>query len=875
MSADTIFFLNFGIHSVVVAAIGWMVVRFVVRDALRRCILANLAVLFCLIGPFNIFLRDVSPAQPAVPVWTPLRETFEADWRVSVSPAVVVPQTVAAPQAQKWSMDVDDGVAVLRWAVWAGVVLLLGQLVVQSVRVQRWAWALRCPSPAELEKLPAELEPRRVRVFDHEGTPCVAGWLFPIIAVPASAFQELNHTQWRWLMRHEAEHMRGHDTVAVLIQHIIRALLWWNPFVHALIEEHARAREEACDAAAVGGERAHTPYAEFLLSWAARPAALPACVMPIAQSLPARRLKVRLTALMEARGVRKKVGALFVLLCLVFAMIAPLLAASFGIATTRASAQEVVRPKAEEDGKMFTRVYTVAPDFLTLGIGAGAPTEGLVARPTAVQLLKAQGVPFPDGGSALFNPAASKLIVRNTLSNLELVERFIDAMHTRPVMVHFRCKLIRGDGFFGAHESILQEEDFKELVRGLTQQRGVNVMSSPSVTTKFDQQATIEVVREVLPKRLPNGDFNGDLKVVGPRIQIIAKSPVNGKSTVDVKVDLGVDPDAAEPWLPPKDQPSDWDKVQLYTTASKKELASGETLVLQLPTAQKPVTVLITATGLKPDGTDASSFSETTQAAPPAREGRVMNEEEQEKRGGAVSLRVYQVPAGFGEQKPPMEYLRSSGIPLPPDTELRLAGEKLTLRTTQRNHLLVEGLLESLINAEKRNKRQILLRVHAVDVKADSAGLMKLMFSDAKTEPGTPTVPPDTLRGQFTVQAVLTAPQFQLVLNHLTKSGHKPTALPEAAVASGKEAVFDLPLQPASGPFKATPTLGVAGNTLDLRVQCALQNTQKPRAITTSVTLWDGSTLVLAGEPAGQEGLMRVIFVSALMFDPAGKAGDK
>lgn len=877
MSANTIFFLNFGIHSVVVGAIGWLLVSFVVRDALRRCILANLAVLFCLIGPFHIFMRDVSPVEEVVPVWTPLRETFEADWRVSVSPAVVVPQMVAVPQAQKWSVNADDVAGMLRWVVWAGVVLLLGRLVVQSVRVQRWAWGLRSPVQAELERLPPDMEARRVRVFDHAGTPCVAGWLFPVIAVPALAFQELNHAQWRWLMRHEAEHLRGHDTVAVLIQHIIRALLWWNPFVHALIEEYARAREEACDAAAVGGEKTHTPYAEFLLSWAARPAVLPACVMPMAQSLPARRLKARLTALMQARGVRKKVGALFVLVCLAFAMIAPLLAASFGIATTRASAQEVVRPKGEEDGKMFTRVYTVAPDFLTVRIGAAeatAPGSGLVARPTALQLLKAQGIPFPDGGSALFNPAASKLIVRNTLSNLEKVEQFIDAVHTRPVMVHFRCKLIQADQFLGAHESILSDEEFKALIRRLTQQRDVNLMSSPSVTTKFDQQATVEVVREVLPKLLPNGNLSGDLKLVGPRLQLTAKPGVNGKSTVAAKVDLGVDPGSAEPWLPQKDQLTDWDKVQLYMTASQKELASGETLVLQLATARKPVTVLITATALKPDGTDAASFSETTLAAPPARDGRDTNEAENQ-RGGAVSLRVYQVPIGFGDGQEPLEYLGVNGIPLPPDTEVRLAGQKLTLRTTQRNHLLVEGLLESQLAAKKRNEGQIGLVVHTVVMKQDSDWLTKLMPPSEKRETTTSSSElPDSLKHVFTTQGILTSAQSQMVLGKLTQSGRQPTALPSSTVKNGTEAVFDLPVQTGSASCKITPTVGADGHTIEIVLKVISSPAVRP-VVTTGVMIWNGQTVLLGGELPEQEGMMRVIFVTGTLLDEDGKPLEK
>ncbi|GEP45285.1 hypothetical protein [Brevifollis gellanilyticus] len=59
----------------------------------------------------------------------------------------------------------------------------------------------------------------------------------------------------------------------------------------------------------------------------------------MAHSLPARRLKARIVALMQARGVRQRLGAAFCLCCAVLALLLPMIAASFGIA--RASAADV------------------------------------------------------------------------------------------------------------------------------------------------------------------------------------------------------------------------------------------------------------------------------------------------------------------------------------------------------------------------------------------------------------------------------------------------------------------------------------------------------------------------------------------------------
>ncbi|MBK8037636.1 MAG: M56 family metallopeptidase [Verrucomicrobiaceae bacterium] len=183
--------------------------------------------------------------------------------------------------------------------------------------------------------------------------PCAAGWFFPVIAVPASAFQELTAQQWRWLIRHESEHLRTNDTVAVLLQNIALAFLWWNPFAHALIEEFSRAREEACDAAAVEEEPDQSSPHRLPAQLGGQ--AIPArFAMSIARSRPARRLQDRLVALMEARGVRKKVGALFVLGCASFAVLAPFVAASFGLATHQRSKRVKKIPRTRRCSRGFT-----------------------------------------------------------------------------------------------------------------------------------------------------------------------------------------------------------------------------------------------------------------------------------------------------------------------------------------------------------------------------------------------------------------------------------------------------------------------------------------------------------------------------------------
>jgi len=121
----------------------------------------------------------------------------------------------------------------------------------------------------------------------------------------------------------------------------------------------------------------------------------------------------------------------------------------------------LVVPLSEDASQQYTRSYRVPPDFLTIGggdAGGGAPPaaptdpfapqaggggSGLIARKNAKQILEAQGITFPEGSSASFNPATSQLVVRNTQPNMDLVEAFVDTIiQNAPKMVVITSKFI-------------------------------------------------------------------------------------------------------------------------------------------------------------------------------------------------------------------------------------------------------------------------------------------------------------------------------------------------------------------------------------------------------------------------------------------------
>ncbi|HWB61376.1 MAG TPA: Amuc_1098 family type IV pilus outer membrane protein, partial [Chthoniobacteraceae bacterium] len=132
-------------------------------------------------------------------------------------------------------------------------------------------------------------------------------------------------------------------------------------------------------------------------------------------------------------------------------------------------------PLSENIEQLITKEYKVPPGFLTTASGGaaaagpvgGAPIAavpggavgtpvtptGLTPKVTAEDYLKNSGVTFPEGASASFLPSSSKLVVRNTPENLDLVDQIVDVLNnTQPTQVSVEAKFVE-----------IQQTNYKEL----------------------------------------------------------------------------------------------------------------------------------------------------------------------------------------------------------------------------------------------------------------------------------------------------------------------------------------------------------------------------------------------------------------------------
>ncbi|HUS92413.1 MAG TPA: M56 family metallopeptidase, partial [Phycisphaerae bacterium] len=189
----------------------------------------------------------------------PAGESFRAPWPARISRAIepALPWLVAA-----WA----TGVCVLIiWHLggWVAVGRLTRQaspsagadLVAAAVRLSR---ALRIRRPVRL------LESAAVCV------PTVAGWLRPVVLLPASLATGLSPGQVEAVLAHELAHIRRWDYLANLLQSLVETLLFYHPAVWWMSRRIRAEREHCCDDVAVEACGDRWGYAGALAALAER-----------------------------------------------------------------------------------------------------------------------------------------------------------------------------------------------------------------------------------------------------------------------------------------------------------------------------------------------------------------------------------------------------------------------------------------------------------------------------------------------------------------------------------------------------------------------------------------------------------------------------
>ena len=100
----------------------------------------------------------------------------------------------------------------------------------------------------------------------------------------------------------------------------------------------------------------------------------------------------------------------------------------------------VVVPITDITNEMFTRTFKVPPDFLSwsendsgaapdpFATASGRQLGGLQSRSGSLDVLRGQGIPFPEGATAAYIPSTNQLIVRHNSETLDKVEAYVNEL---------------------------------------------------------------------------------------------------------------------------------------------------------------------------------------------------------------------------------------------------------------------------------------------------------------------------------------------------------------------------------------------------------------------------------------------------------------
>jgi general secretion pathway protein D len=238
-------------------------------------------------------------------------------------------------------------------------------------------------------------------------------------------------------------------------------------------------------------------------------------------------------------------------------------------------------PLSEPTDTLEQREFKVPPGFITqTGAAASGDTAvfagrgeddtagpRLAARQNAKDFLESQGVEFPPGASANFIPGSSRLVVRNTSSNLDLIESLVDAaMGEQPTQVEIEAKFVEvtqnnlkelgfdwalgpfsigGSGVYGGGGEILTDSAALPFVNPVTGApvgstgvtSGLRTGSGTAINSALSVNSLNALIAQNLGLAAAGGPAPGIFSIAGvftnPQFQVVIRA-LNQKKGVDL-----------------------------------------------------------------------------------------------------------------------------------------------------------------------------------------------------------------------------------------------------------------------------------------------------------------------------------------------------
>jgi D-alanyl-D-alanine endopeptidase (penicillin-binding protein 7) len=215
-----------------------------------------------------------------LPLVQPWQTTSAAvSWSFAPAPSLAPGSTAGLPSGAPFPLA-PAWPAVVAALLLLGVMLRLAQLGAGLVRLRGLRRRARpLGAPPWLLALRDDVAPQAVLVCSEEaGTPATFGLRRPIVLLPP-AFESMSRGRQEAIALHELLHARRADWLALMLEELLKAGLFFHPAVHWLVGRVRLAREQTVDAEVVGRLGEREAYLESLVAVAriaARSRAVPA-----------------------------------------------------------------------------------------------------------------------------------------------------------------------------------------------------------------------------------------------------------------------------------------------------------------------------------------------------------------------------------------------------------------------------------------------------------------------------------------------------------------------------------------------------------------------------------------------------------------------
>jgi TonB family protein len=292
--------LNFAFHSLLVLLMGWLFIRLLRRkSAPLRSKIIFVTMLALLLLPFfsvTYLSFDITFYKTSLPFAgdSRLSSTEIIDVKTSnvsvehETPAGLYEESAASTEKSNefrvffqsilsgiTTANVINGIGLI-WL--AGFILLLGRLLYGAASLRKFKKSLVRIQDVRLDKILRQAQKTfhfrslpEVYASRSAKSPVVLGITRPLVVLPQKVYGKLNTKEIRSILYHELSHIYHKDQIMGVIQRIVTALYWWNPFVHTMSTDFSKAREEISDNHAIMGNNSRE-YAECLVNLAEKTA---------------------------------------------------------------------------------------------------------------------------------------------------------------------------------------------------------------------------------------------------------------------------------------------------------------------------------------------------------------------------------------------------------------------------------------------------------------------------------------------------------------------------------------------------------------------------------------------------------------------------